>query len=46
METTTCQVCDHNSLYSQQYVQITRRHKFDRHPDVGLLLTLVRIVVC
>ena len=31
---------------SQQYVQIPRRHNFDCRPDVGLLLSLVRLVVC
>ena len=33
-------------FYSQQHVQITRRHNFDCHPDVGLLPSLVRLVVC
>ena len=36
----SCRFC------SQQYVQIPRRHNFDCHPDVGLLLSLVHLVVC
>ena len=33
-------------FYCQQHVQITRIHNFDCRPDVGLLLSLVRLVVC
>ena len=33
-------------FYSQQGIQTTRRHNFDCHPDVGLLLSLDRRVVC
>ena len=32
--------------FYNQHVQMTRRHSFHCHPDVGLLLSLVRLVVC
>ena len=33
-------------FYGQQDVKITRRHNFDCHPNVCLLLSLVQLVVC
>ena len=33
-------------FYSQQHVQITRRHKFDCQREAGLLLSWVCLVVC
>ena len=37
---------NHADFTAVQHVQITRRRNFVCHPDVGLLLSLVRIVVC
>ena len=33
-------------FYSQKHVQVTCRHNFDCHPDVGLGFSLVRLVAC
>ena len=39
-------VCIQVMPFLQPQVQITHRHNFDCHPDIGLLLSRVRLVVC